>query len=96
MFGALLLLGAICLCVKLNTLGMVAGVCGVAVLFLILEKDISCFRNTRTLAGAAAAVLARMLGISWSSYKRLPALSIASGGGLCCMEDEGVRCGLVP
>ena len=55
LFGTLLLLGAICLCVKLNTLGMVAGVWGVATFLLVLEKDISCFRSTRALAGAAAA-----------------------------------------
>jgi hypothetical protein len=62
LFGALLLIGAVCLSVKLNTLGIVAGVCGVAVLFLVLEKDISCLLKTRALVGAAIAVL--LLG-SW-------------------------------
>jgi hypothetical protein len=62
LFGALLLIGAICLSIKLNTLGIVAGVCGVAVVFLVLEKDISCFWKTRALVGAATAVL--LLG-SW-------------------------------
>ena len=56
LFGTLLFLGAICLSVKLNTLGMVVGVCGVAALFLLLEKDISCLASTRALVGAAAAV----------------------------------------
>ena len=78
LFGTLLLLGAICLCVKLNTLGMVAGVWGVAMIFLILEKDISWFRSTRALGGAAAAVFHRMLGLSGGAYKRLSALSIES------------------
>ena len=56
LFGGLLLLGAVCLSVKLNTLGLVVGVWGVAVLFLALEKDFSCFRSARPLVGAAAAV----------------------------------------
>ena len=57
LFGGLLLLGAVCLSVKLNTLGLVVGVWGVAALFLALEKDFSCFRSARPLVGAAAAVL---------------------------------------
>ena len=56
LFGGLLLLGAACLSVKLNTLGLVVGVWGVAALFLALEKDFSCFRNPRPLVGAAVAV----------------------------------------
>ncbi len=51
-----MLLGAACLSVKLNTLGLVVGVWGVAALFLALEKDFSCFRNPRPLVGAAVAV----------------------------------------
>jgi hypothetical protein len=48
--------------VKLNTLGMVAGVWGVALLFLVLEKDISCFRSTGVLVSAVVAAF--LLG-SW-------------------------------
>ena len=97
LFGALLLLGAVCLSVKLNTLGMVAGVWGVAALFLVLEKDISCFRSTRALVGAAAAVF--LLG-SWvyrgallSGYPLFPSRSDHGPG---CVEDEGKRRGSVP
>ena len=82
LFGALLLLGAICLCIKLNTLGIVAGVCGVAILFLILEKDISCLWSTRALAGAAAAVLLLgcwiYRGVLISGYPLFPSRAIAA------------------
>ena len=97
LFGTLLLLGAICLCVKLNTLGMVAGVWGVAMIFLILEKDILLVpEHQSTGRSCRRCVLDRMLGLSGSAYKRLSALSIASDRGLCCMEDEGKRRGPVP
>jgi len=55
MFGELWVLGAACLCVKLNTLGMVSSVWGTAALFLIFEKDFSCFWNTRAIYGPAIA-----------------------------------------
>lgn len=37
--GDLWILSAICVCLKLNTLGMVVGICFMAVLFLIFERD---------------------------------------------------------
>jgi hypothetical protein len=55
LFGELWVLGAVCLCVKLNTLGIVGGVWGAAALFLIFEKDLSSFWNTRAIYGAAMA-----------------------------------------
>ena len=39
LFGDLWILSAICVCLKLNTLGMVVGICFMAVLFLIFERD---------------------------------------------------------
>ena len=62
MFGDLWVLSAVCLCIKLNTLGIVAGVLGIAGLFLILEKDFACFWKSRVLYGAAIA--ACLLGFS--------------------------------
>jgi hypothetical protein len=55
LFGDLWLLGAVCLCIKLNTLGMVVGVYIVAVLFLILEKDFSGLWRSKAVYGAAVA-----------------------------------------
>ena len=62
MFGDLWVLSAVCLCIKLNTLGIVAGVLGIAGVFLILEKDFVCFWKSRVLYGAAVA--AWLLGFS--------------------------------
>jgi hypothetical protein len=96
LFGALLLLGAVCLCVKLNTLGMVAGVCGVAVLFLILEKDISCFRSTRALAGAAAAVILLgcwvYRGVLISGYPLFPSPAMAVSVSWKMKESDADQC----
>jgi hypothetical protein len=58
--GDLWLLGAICICVKLNTLGMVGGIWSAAALFLILEKDVS--RAWRTEAVYGAVIAACLLG----------------------------------
>jgi hypothetical protein len=81
LFRDLLVVGAICLCVKLNTLGLVAGVCLVAGLFLLLEKDVSCFWHPQALYGAALAGL--LLG-SWvyrgvllSGYPLFPSRALA-------------------
>jgi hypothetical protein len=60
LFGDLWLLGAICICVKLNTLGMVAGIWSAATLFLILEKDVS--RAWRSEAVYGVAIAACLLG----------------------------------
>ena len=96
LFGALLLLGAVCLCVKLNTLGMVAGVCGVAVLFLVLEKDISCFRSTRALVGAAAAVILLgcwvYRGVLISGYPLFPSPAMAVSVAWKMKESDADQC----
>ena len=96
LFGTLLLLGAICLCVKLNTLGMVAGVCGVAMIFLILEKDISCFRSTRALGGAAAAVFLIgcwvYRGVLISGYPLFPSRAIAVSVAWKMKESDADQC----
>lgn len=60
LFGDLWLLGAVCICVKLNTLGMVVGIWSAAALFLILEKDVS--RAWRTEAMYGVAIAACLLG----------------------------------
>ena len=52
LFGDLWILSAICVCLKLNTLGMVVGICFMAVLFLILERD-SCRVGTILPLGGA-------------------------------------------
>jgi hypothetical protein len=54
-FGDLWVLGAICLCLKLSSLGVVAGILIAAVLFLIIEKNISCGWTSATVFGAAIA-----------------------------------------
>ena len=81
LLGALLVLGAASLCVKLNTLGIVAGACGVAILFLVLEKDIYCFLSTKALIGAAAALLLLgcwvYRGVLISGYPLFPSRAIA-------------------
>ena len=81
LFRDILVVGAICLCVKLNTLGLVAGVCLVAGLFLLLEKNASCFWHPRALYGA---VLAAFLlgcwvyrGILLSGYPLFPSRALA-------------------
>ena len=96
LFGALLLLGAICLCVKLNTLGMVAGVWGVAMIFLILEKDISWLRSTRALGGAAAAVFLIgcwvYRGVIISGYPLFPSRAIAVSVAWKMKESDADQC----
>ena len=81
LLGDLLVVGATCLCVKLNTLGIVAGVGIVAGLFLLLEKNVSCFWHPRALY---AAVLAACLlgfwvhrGILLSGYPLFPSRMLA-------------------
>jgi hypothetical protein len=60
LFGDLWILSAICVCLKLNTLGMVLGVCFMAVLFLFFERD-SC-RAGRSYLRWSGAVAACLLG----------------------------------
>jgi hypothetical protein len=60
LFGDLWLQGAICICVKLNTLGMVVGIWSATALFLILEKDV--LRAWRTEAVYGVAIAACLLG----------------------------------
>ena len=96
LFGALLLLGAICLCIKLNTLGIVAGVCGVAILFLILERDISCLWSTRALAGTVAAMLLLgcwiYRGVLLSGYPLFPSRAIAAPVAWKMRASDAVEC----
>jgi hypothetical protein len=57
-FGDLWVLGAVCLCLKLSSLGVVAGIFIAAMLFLILEKNFSyCWRSTAVFGTAIAACL---------------------------------------
>ena len=81
LFGALLALGAVGLCVKLNTLGMVAGVCGVAIHLSHSGEDISCLLSTKALVGAAAAVFLLgcwvYRGVLISGYPLFPSRAIA-------------------
>ena len=60
LFGDLWILSAICVCLKLNTLGMVVGICFMAVLFLILKRD-SCWAG-RSYLRWSGAVTACLLG----------------------------------
>lgn len=82
LFGDLWVLAAVCLCAKLNTLGMVAGICSVAVLFLVLEKEF--LRSWRTKAAYGAAIAACLLGfwgyrgILLSGYPLFPSRLIAA------------------
>jgi hypothetical protein len=55
-FGDLWMLGAVCLCLKLSSLGVVAGIFFAVVLFLILEKNLSYWRRSIAIFGAAMAV----------------------------------------
>jgi hypothetical protein len=81
LFGDLLVVAATCLCLKLNTLGLAAGVCLIAGLFLLLEKNVSCFWHPRALYGAALA--ACLLGcwvhrgILLSGYPLFPSRALA-------------------
>ena len=57
-FGDLWVLGAVCLCLKLSSLGVVAGIFMAAGLYLIIEKIFSyCWRSTAVFAAAIAACL---------------------------------------
>ena len=57
-FGDLWVLGAVCLCLKLSSLGVVAGIFIAAGLYLIIEKNFSyCWRSTAVFAAAIAACL---------------------------------------
>jgi hypothetical protein len=60
LFGDLWMLGALCVCVKLNTLGMVVGVCLFAVLFLIPLRNF--WPKGRFQIGWSAAVAACLVG----------------------------------
>ena len=62
-FGDLWVLGAVCLCLKLSSLGVVAGILIAAVFFLIIEKNISCGWTSAAVSGAAIA--ASLMG-SWA------------------------------
>ena len=53
--GELWVLGAICVCLKLNALGMVLGICAASTLFLLLEKDLTGLWRSRAMWGAAMA-----------------------------------------
>ena len=72
--------GAVSLCAKLNTLGMVAGVCGVAMLFLVLEKGFPASWRTKALLGARPPVLLGFWvyrGVLLSGYPLFPSRLIA-------------------
>jgi hypothetical protein len=76
LFADLWLLSAICVCLKLNTLGMVVGICLVAVLFLVLERD-ACRAGRSYLrwSGAVAACLLAIWvyrGVLLSGYPFFP------------------------
>ena len=53
--GDLWVLGAVCLCLKLSSLGVVAGVLIAAVLFLLIDKNIFCGWTSAAVLGAAIA-----------------------------------------
>jgi hypothetical protein len=61
LFGDLWILSALSVCLKLNTLGMVVGICFMAVLFLVFERD-SC-RAGRSYLRWSGAVAACLLGV---------------------------------
>lgn len=81
-FGDLWVLGAVCLCLKLNSLGMVAGIFVVAVFFLVLEKDFSRFWKSKAVYGAAIAACLigfwAHRGILLSGYPLFPSRLIAA------------------
>jgi hypothetical protein len=76
LFGDLWILSAICLCLKLNTLGLVVGVCFMAVLFLIREQDSGrAGRSYLRWSGVAAACLLGIWvyrGVLLSGYPLFP------------------------
>ena len=55
LFGDLLVLGALGICLKFNTLGMVLGILVTAMLFLVLERDLSGIWRSKAVLGAAVA-----------------------------------------
>ncbi len=57
LFADLCVVGAVCVCLKLNTLGLVVGVFVASVLFLVLEKDLLRIWRARAMWGAAIAAV---------------------------------------
>jgi len=96
MFDDLWVLSAVCLCIKLNRLGMAAGVCGAAGLFLILERISYASGNPGPSTARNCGVSARILGLSGSSLKRLPALSVQVDGCPGGLAGESKRGGSEP
>jgi hypothetical protein len=96
LFGDLWLLGAVCLCTKLNTLGMVVGIYVVATLFLILEKDFSGVWKSK--AAYSAAVAACLLGfwvyrgILLSGYPLFPSRFLAAPVAWQVKESDADQC----
>ena len=96
LFGDLWLLGAVCLCIKLNTLGMVVGIYVVATLFLIIEKDL--LGVWRSKAAYGAAVAACLLGfwvyrgILLSGYPLFPSRVLAAPVAWQVKASEADQC----
>ena len=82
LFGDLWLLGAACISLKLNALGMVLGIWSVAVIFLILRNEFRRFWRTKAAYGAviAACILGfwTYRGILLSGYPLFPSRVIAA------------------
>ncbi len=80
LFGDLLIIGAVSLSLKLNTLGMVFGVVAVAILFLALEGDFSyAWRRKIVYGGIAACILGFWVyrGVLLSGYPLFPSRVMA-------------------
>jgi hypothetical protein len=81
LFGDLWILSAICVCLKLNTLGMVVGICFTAVLFLIVQRDFCrAGRSYLRWSGAVAACLLGFWvyrGVLLSGYPLFPSRTAA-------------------
>jgi len=96
LFGDLWVLGAVCLCLKLNTLGMVAGIWIFALLLLILEGDLS--RSWRLKVSYGTAVAAGLLGfwvyrgILLSGYPLFPSRVIAAPVAWQVKTSEADQC----
>ena len=92
------MLGAVCLCVKLNTLGIVAGVWGVAALFLVSGKGYLLLSvapaHSSGLPPRYSCLEAGFIGeLLISGYPLFPSRMISRPG---CVEGEGERRGSVP
>ena len=96
LFGDLWILSAICVCLKLNTLGMVVGICFMAVLFLIFERD-SC-RAGRSYLRWSGMVAACLLGfwvyrgVLLTGYPLFPSRVISAPVAWQVKASEADRC----